>query len=81
MNKNILICLNRLDIGGIETAILNQASELLERGYKVIILAKKGIYTKTIEKKGAICIDFEFVLTNRIRFTQSENNRKNNTRL
>lgn len=62
MNKNILICLNKLDIGGIETAVINQASEFIDRGYKVIILAKSGIYTNTLEDKGAICIDFDFEL-------------------
>ena len=46
MNKNILICLNKLDIGGIETVVVNQGLELLERGYKVVILSQSGIYTK-----------------------------------
>lgn len=60
--KNVLICLERLDIGGVETAVLNQVSRLLELGNRVIILAKNGIYTKVLEERGAICQEFEFAL-------------------
>lgn len=60
--NNILICLEKLDIGGVETAVLNLASVLLETGHKVIILAQKGIQTEALQKKGAICIEFEFTL-------------------
>ena len=60
MNKNILICLNKLDIGGIETAVVNQVYEMLEKKYNVIVVAKSGVYTEKIKEKGAICIDFCF---------------------
>lgn len=73
MNKNILICLNKLDIGGIETAVVNQVDELLDRGYKVVILAKEGIYTRQVEEKGAVCIDFKFELTERLRPSKIKN--------
>lgn len=66
MNKNILICLRRLDIGGLETAVINQAKEFTERGYKLVILARNGVYTDMMEKIGAICIDFDFEMKNRI---------------
>ena len=36
--KNILICLEKLDIGGVETSVITQAKEYKKRGYKVIIL-------------------------------------------
>lgn len=49
--KNILICLEKLDIGGVETAVLNQATNWIELGYHVVILAKKGIYTPVLEKR------------------------------
>ena len=62
MNKNVLICLNKLDIGGVETVVVNQTIELIERGYRVVILAQKGIYTDMLIKKGAICIEFDFEL-------------------
>ena len=45
MKKNVLICLERLDIGGVETFVLNQATVLLSKGHTVVILAKKGLYT------------------------------------
>lgn len=63
MNKNILIALNKLDIGGIETAVINQATQLIERDYKIIILSKRGIYTEKMESKGIKCIEFDFKLT------------------
>ncbi len=66
MNKNVLICLNHFDIGGLETAVLNQTKELISRGYKVVILAKEGIYSDIARKEGAICIDFEFEMQDRI---------------
>ena len=62
MKKNVLICLERLDIGGVETFVLNQATVLLSKGHTVVILAKKGLYTEKLEQKGAICIDFTFTL-------------------
>lgn len=64
--KNILICLNILDIGGVETAAVNQIMELRRRGYNVIVLAKTGIYTKKIVDIGAIFIDFDFEVVDRI---------------
>ena len=63
MSKNILICLKKLDIGGIETSVVNQVTEMLERGYGVVILSKRGIYTEKMVSKGAICIDFDYELT------------------
>lgn len=62
MKKNVLICLERLDIGGVETFVVNQATVLLSKGHTVVILAQKGLYTEKLEQKGAICIDFTFTL-------------------
>ena len=45
MNKQtVLICLERLDIGGVETAVINQTIALIKKGINVVILAKEGIY-------------------------------------
>lgn len=60
--KNILICLEGLDIGGVETAVLNQATTFLELGHNVVILARSGIYAEILESKGAIYKEFEFTL-------------------
>ena len=62
MKKNILICLEGLNIGGVETFVLNQASVLLSKGHTVVILAKEGLYREKLKQEGAICIDFTFEL-------------------
>ena len=62
MKKNILICLEALNIGGVETFVVNQASVLLSKGHTVVILAKEGLYTEKLKQEGAICIDFTFEL-------------------
>ena len=78
MSKNILTCLNKLDIGGIETAVVNQTSEFIDRGYRVVILAKRGIYTNIVEDKGAICIDINFQLKDGYDLENSKLIEKNN---
>lgn len=60
--KTIMLCLNKLDIGGIETAVLNQAINLIKKGYRVIILAADGIYREKFEKEGAIFIEMNYSL-------------------
>ena len=65
-NKAILICLERLDVGGVETSVFNQSLAFKEKGYNVIVLAKNGIYTEKLREKGITCIDFEFNLGNEI---------------
>lgn len=64
MKKNILICLEKLGIGGVETAVLNQAIALKEKGNKIVVLAKNGIYTDVLKQNEIDVIDFEFPLTN-----------------
>lgn len=56
----ILITLDRLDIGGVETFVCNQSQAIKSKGYDVYILSKKGIYSEYLEKKGIKCIEFEF---------------------
>lgn len=65
-SKTILICLERLDVGGVETSVFNQSLAFKERGYNVVVLAKKGIYTEKLQAKGITCIDFEFKMGNEI---------------
>lgn len=64
MEKNILICGENLDDGGVETAIVNDAIALKERGNKVYILAKRGVYTEKVENFGIENIDFNFEFIN-----------------
>lgn len=71
-DKTILICLERLGTGGVETAVYNQSLAFKQKGYNVVILAKDGIYTKKLQEKGIICIDFEFKLGNEIDFEKTK---------
>lgn len=67
MNKQtVLICLERLDIGGVETAVINQTIALTKKGINVIILANEGIYTKKIIEIGAKFIKWNFNIKNNI---------------
>ena len=60
--KTIMLCLNKLDIGGIETAVLNQTINFIRKEYRVIILAADGIYREKFEKEGAIFIEMNYSL-------------------
>lgn len=64
MKKNILICLEKMDIGGIETFVYNQTISFLKKGYNVIILSDKGIYSDAVKKLGAKFINFKYDLKN-----------------
>lgn len=64
MGKNILICGENLNDGGVETAIVNDAIVLKKRNNNVYVLAKKGIYTQKIEEYGIENIEFEFEFIN-----------------
>ena len=64
MLKNILICGEDLESGGVETAIVNDAIALKKKGNNVYILAKKGVYTKKVESVGIENIEFEFEFIN-----------------
>ena len=64
--KNILICLEKMDIGGIETSLLNQAIEYKKRGINPIILAKEGVYNKKLQENEIIFENFEFEIQNNI---------------
>ena len=62
--RTIMLCLNQLGIGGIETAVLNQVIELNRRNFRVVVLAKDGIYKTEFEKQGVIFEKLDFVVQN-----------------
>lgn len=70
--KNILICLEKLDIGGVETSVINQALEYKRRGYKIVILAQNGIYTESLKKRGIIYYEYDFKLENKLFVEESK---------
>ena len=66
MNKNILICIEQLGSGGVETAVINKSIAYIKKGYTVFIAAKKGIYVEKLREYGITWIDFDFSLENRV---------------
>ena len=66
MKKRILICLERLDIGGVETAVITQAREYKRRGYEVTLIAKSGCYSEILKKEGFKLYEYDFTLTNEL---------------
>lgn len=72
-NKRILICLNSLGIGGVETACLTQIKEYARRNYEVYVLAGKGIYVENIEKLSNVhFIEFDYEHKNGIELVKIE---------
>lgn len=49
MEKNILICLEKMGTGGVETFVLTQAIELKRREFNVFVMAKDGEYVKSLK--------------------------------
>lgn len=70
--KRILICLEKLDIGGVETSVISQATEYKRRGHKVFVLAKKGIYTEKLQEKGITCYEYDFKLEDKFFIEESK---------
>ena len=67
--KNALICLEKLDIGGVETFTITQIEEFTRRGIKCYVLAKEGILSEKIKgKKNIKFIEYDFELKNEIDF-------------
>ena len=64
--KNILICLERMDIGGVETSVLNQVMEYKRRGIKPIVISKTGIFTDILKENNIDYEEIEFPLENNI---------------
>ena len=64
--KTIMICLEKLDIGGVETAVINQSIEYKRRGFNVIVLSEYGQYVKYKKKHGVNHIEFPFKLEDMI---------------
>ena len=50
--KSILICLESLGIGGVETYVMNQAIAMKNKGNNIVIASRDGIYRKELEEKG-----------------------------
>ena len=64
--KNILICLEKMGIGGVETSVLNQVMEYKKRGIKPIVISKTGIFTDILKENNIDYEEIEFPLENNI---------------
>lgn len=58
--KNILLCNNAMEIGGVETVILNQIAAFRKKGYQVYVLSGNGVYASKIETLGGHFIEWDF---------------------
>ena len=61
-----MICLEKMDIGGVETFVVNQITALLNKKINVVVLAKHGIYTNILKEMNVKFINYEFRLENNI---------------
>ncbi len=52
MNKNLLMTLMQLEIGGAETHVVELSKELKNRGYNVFVASNGGAYVKELEDAG-----------------------------
>ena len=67
--KKALICLEQLEIGGVETFTITQVEEFARRGIKCYVMARKGELSKRLkDNKNIVLIDFDFKLKNEIDF-------------
>lgn len=71
MGRNILICLEKLGIGGVETAVFNYALEL-NKNNKVIIMAQDGIYKEVLERNNIKVINFNYEIKDYIDLKQTK---------
>lgn len=66
--KNILICLEKLDIGGVETFTISQVKEYAKMGIKCYVLSQGGILERKLKDlKNVELINFTFKIENKIK--------------
>lgn len=58
--RTIMICLEKMGIGGVETAVLNQVMALKKKDIDVIVVGKECIYVEKLLEVGAKFVDFEY---------------------
>lgn len=62
--RNILMCLQQLDIGGVETAVLTLCKGYIRNGCNVYVAAKKGIFLDELKKIGVNYLEIEYEFLN-----------------
>lgn len=62
--RRILMCLEQLNIGGVETAVLTLSKGYIRAGHKVFVAAKEGIFSSELKKLGIKCFNIEYDIVN-----------------
>lgn len=62
--RRILMCLQQLDIGGVETAVLTLCKGYVRAGHKVFVAAKDGIFREQLEKIGVEFLELDYKIVN-----------------
>jgi len=62
--RNILMCLEHLDIGGIETAVVTLCKGYKRAGHKVYVAAPNGLYLEELEKNDIEVFKIEYIIDN-----------------
>lgn len=70
--RNILMCLQKLDIGGVETAVLTLCSGYIRKGYNVFVAAEEGIFLPQLEKMGVKVLNIKYEFLNRFALERQE---------
>lgn len=60
--RNILMCLQQLDIGGVETAVVTLCKGYIRAGHNVYVAAKNGIFSSKLQELGVEILDMEYPL-------------------
>ncbi len=70
--RNILMCLEFLDIGGVETAVVTLCKGYIRAGHKVYVAAKNGMYAKELERIGVEVLYLEHKIRNYFRLDKKQ---------
>lgn len=70
--RNILMCLEHLDIGGIETAVVTLCKGYKRAGHNVYVAAPDGIYLDELERNGIEVYQQEYKIDNDFHLEEKE---------
>lgn len=70
--RRILMCLEQLNIGGVETAVMTLCQGYIRAGHKVYVAAKPGIFSEQLKKMGVECLDLQYDIVNHYVLEQKE---------
>jgi len=71
--RRILMCLEQLNIGGVETAVLTLCKGYVRAGHKVFVAAKEGIFSSELKELGIKCLNIDYKIVNHFVLDRKEN--------